>query len=187
MVPGSRKILMLTKSGFTLIELMIVITIIVVMGLFAAPDLVTFRPNVELNGAARQLYGNLQNTKMAAVRHNSNVVITFNQTIGADTFDYYIFVDTDEDFIPDAGETVLGSFVIADDFEKVSYDTSEGGGDGLTFQDNTVGNPAIGFQPNGIPVAPGGVWPNGSIFLKNDYKAQKVVLNQAGSLSIEDV
>lgn len=166
-------------GGFTLIEIMIVIALIAIMGVFLAPDLQKFGPNIELNGAVRKLYGDMQNCKMEAVRRNINCVMTFNQTDGPDTFDYYMFVDADQDFTPDGTETVLEKRKIAEDFKEISFDT-------VTFTNNGSGNPAIGFKPNGLPVAPGVAIPTGTVSLKNDEKSKQVVLSKAGNVSIQE-
>lgn len=173
------------NNGFTLVELMVVVAIIVIMGFFAAPEIMNFRPNMELNSASRQLYGTLQNCKLLAVRHNANCAVTFNQTVGPDTFSYYVFLDVDKDFLPDGTETVIDSYQLAD-YRDISFDTTKGGGDGITFPNNTAGNPGIGFQPNGLPDAPGGLAPNGTVFINNVNNISKsVVVSQAGNISIK--
>lgn len=172
------------SRGFTLVEVMVVMVIIALMGLFAAPELMNIRPNMELNSAAREMYGSFQNCKLRAVRHNTNCVITFNQTVGADTFSYYMFLDTNKNFVPDAGETVLGNANLAD-HKGIVFDDSQGGGDGLTFIANASGKPAIGFQSIGMPVAPGGSLPSGTAHLKNSKgKLTSIVIGKSGSISI---
>lgn len=170
--------------GFSLVELLVVVAIIGVLGIFVAPEIINFRPNLDLNGSVRELYGNFQSCKLAAVRHNANCAITFNQTVGADTFSYYIFIDQDKDFIPDAGETVIDSVKLSD-YKNISFDTTKGGGDGLTFI-NVGTTPAIAFQSTGIPSDSTGGVANGTAFLKNSKnKTKSVVISQSGNISIQ--
>ncbi len=177
------------ETGFTLIEVMIVLVLIGIMGVFVAPEIRNFRPNIQLNAASRELYGFFQNAKLAAVKNNKNCVVTFNQVVLPETFSYFLFIDDNKDFIYNLGEEILLSSKLTD-YSFVDFDTSREGGDGLSFAGNSSvpSNPAIGFQPNGIPTAPGGVIPTGTAFFKNSSgKVTSVVVGQAGNISIRKI
>ncbi len=174
------------ETGFTLVEVMVVVVLIALMGLFVAPDVMNFRPNIQLNSVSREMYGFFQNAKLAAVKNNKNCVVTFNQVVGAETFSYFVFLDDNKNFFYDAGEEVLLDATLTD-HKYVDFDASKGGGDGITFTDNGFGNPAIGFQPNGIPTrAAGGVASGTVSFITatSSPKESSVVIGQAGNISI---
>jgi prepilin-type N-terminal cleavage/methylation domain-containing protein len=66
------------NSGFTLIELMVVI---VVTGIFIAigvPNFMSWLPKYRLKSAVRDLYSNMQLAKMTAVKSNQNCTVTYS-------------------------------------------------------------------------------------------------------------
>ncbi len=64
-------------SGFTLLELMIVICIIGILSVIAIPNFITWRNNSQFNGAVNTLAGDLAAAKQSAIQDNAPVVITF--------------------------------------------------------------------------------------------------------------
>lgn len=65
------------KHGFTLMELMVVIAIIGIMAAIAIPNFLNWLPNMRLKAAARDLYSNMQRTRMMAVKTNKKTAIIF--------------------------------------------------------------------------------------------------------------
>jgi type IV fimbrial biogenesis protein FimT len=65
-------------SGFTLIEMMIVIAIIAILTAIAAPNFSNYMIQRRLNGAARQVMSDLMWARMQAVSKNNNFKITFS-------------------------------------------------------------------------------------------------------------
>lgn len=74
--------------GFTLIELMTVIFMIAVLSAFAVPGIISWRSAAKLRGAAENLKGHLEYTKMRAIQENGPVAVLFYEDA------YQIFVDT---------------------------------------------------------------------------------------------
>ncbi len=66
------------ESGFTVMELMVVIAIIGIMVAIAIPSFSTWLPNYRLRNAARDLYTNMQKAKIGAIKSNSNWAIVFD-------------------------------------------------------------------------------------------------------------
>ena len=66
------------ESGFTAMELMVVIAIIGIMAAIAIPGFSTWLPNYRLKTAARDLYSNMQKTKVGAIKSNSDWAIVFD-------------------------------------------------------------------------------------------------------------
>ena len=104
------------QSGFTMVELMIVIVVIAILSAIAVPNIINSLPNYRLKAAARDIISNFQKAKMEAVKRNTDVVITF--TTGAyapsgQVGSYQVFVDdgsgggTEGDGIQNGSERVL--------------------------------------------------------------------------------
>lgn len=65
------------QSGFSLLEVMIVVAIIGIMAGFAIPGYFEYKERNKITSVANELYGNLQRVKSLAIRHNRNATITF--------------------------------------------------------------------------------------------------------------
>lgn len=177
-------------EGFTVIELVTTIAIIGILSTIAASAILTWLPNMRLNGSARDLFGTIMMAKGEAVKRNMNCAIVFNQTIAGDTFAYVLFEDSNPapataarmaEF--DIGEQIIRSQRQWPD--EVGLDTTQGGGDGISFSNNTDGNPSIVFRPNSIPTDNNGGLANGSIFLINtNGRTRNVVVNMSGNVHI---
>jgi len=88
------------QSGFTLIEMMIIITILAVFAGIAVPNFLSYMPKSRLNGAARQVMGDLMGARMKAVSQNNEFKIFFS----ANGHEYTILDDDDNDGTADGGE-----------------------------------------------------------------------------------
>ena len=171
-------------SGFTLIEALMTIVVLAILAAVAVPGFSVWLPNYRLKAAARDMVSNFQLAKLTAVKRNTNCAITFNQAIGARTYDYVVYVDSDKDLEYDAGEEVVTRKCWTD-YGSTSYDFSQGGGDGLSFTQNDDGFPSIAFQSKGFPINNIGGLGMGTVFLKNtNNRTTSVVVSSAGNIRI---
>lgn len=172
------------QAGLTLLELMIAIVIIAILTAIAVPNIISWLPNYRLKAAARDLVSNFQKAKITAIKTNRNCAIVFNQAVGGISYDYVVFVDADNDLEYDPGENVI-TLVRWRDYKGVSFDTAEGGGDGLTFAANDDGLPSIAFRSNGLPTNNTGGFGAGTVFLKNtNNRTISLVVSLAGNIRI---
>lgn len=98
-------------SGFSLAELVIVVTIIAIVAGIGLPNFISFLPRIRLNGATRQIMTDLMVARMNAVKFATTSRVTFNGT------SYTIWVDQDRDGAVDAGESTTKS--ITDNFADI--------------------------------------------------------------------
>jgi prepilin-type N-terminal cleavage/methylation domain-containing protein len=75
---------MRNDSGFSMIELIIVISIVAILSAIAVPNFVSWIPKYRVKDAAQDLYSNIQMAKMEAIKRNQNCTVTFTNNAGAD-------------------------------------------------------------------------------------------------------
>ncbi len=83
-----RKI-MRKESGFTLIELMVTIAIVLIMASIAVPSFLSWLPKQRLRTAVTDLVADIQSIKLRAIKENRNWAIVFNTA----TDRYYLCSD----------------------------------------------------------------------------------------------
>lgn len=99
-------------SGFSLAELVIVVTIIAIVAGIGLPNFISFLPRIRLNGATRQVMTDLMVARMNAVKFATTANVTFSGTT------YTVWVDRDRDGSVDAGESTTKN--IADNFSDIN-------------------------------------------------------------------
>ena len=65
------------QVGFTLMELITVMAVMAIMAAVAIPAFMGLLPGIRLNGAARQVMGDLMDARMAAVKKNNQYKVFF--------------------------------------------------------------------------------------------------------------
>ena len=76
-------------SGFTLAEIMVVISIIAIMSAVAIPSFISWLPNYRLSSGARDVLSVIELARLTAVRENASVAVTFTPGNAA----YHLWVD----------------------------------------------------------------------------------------------
>ena len=65
------------RSGFTLIELTVVIVLLTILTAVCVPNFLSWLPKYRLKRAARDLYSNLHLAKMSAIRANKDCILRY--------------------------------------------------------------------------------------------------------------
>ncbi|MBW2636880.1 MAG: GspH/FimT family pseudopilin [Deltaproteobacteria bacterium] len=103
------------EKGFTLIELIISITIAVIIMAILAPELQKMMTRNRLNGAGRQIVNDLMSSRMKASSQNNRFRVIF-----LDNHRYMIHDDDNNDNIVDTGETNVTKD-IQDSYHDVTF------------------------------------------------------------------
>ncbi|MCI5222096.1 MAG: prepilin-type N-terminal cleavage/methylation domain-containing protein [Candidatus Electrothrix sp. AR4] len=77
-------------SGFSFMELMIVIALIGILSAISVPNFLKNLPEKRLKNAARNLYADMQKVRLLAVKGNRNIALRFNID------DAYYYIDKDK-------------------------------------------------------------------------------------------
>ena len=104
------------ESGFTLIEMMIVIAVFAIMAMIAIPSFMSWLPGMRLNGAARQVMGDLMAARMKAVKLNQRTKVFFDNN-----HQYRICNDADNNTTVGDGEGDVETRDIHPDYSDVAF------------------------------------------------------------------
>jgi len=136
-----------SERGFSLVELLIVVAIIVIMAAVALPNVVGFMRNYRLNGALREVSNEMQAARTKAIMSNVNTGVSF-LIVDRNTYRWVL-----EDTVP----PTLGP--LRDLPQNIAFDTLGGGGATSTLRFNRMGNycnPAV--APCAGPFGGGAGW-----------------------------
>jgi type IV fimbrial biogenesis protein FimT len=105
---------MKTNTGFTLMEMMVVIAVIAAMAGVAIPGFMSLMPGMRLNGATRQVAGDLMAARMKAVKENNKFRVLFSSP------SYQILDDDNNNNTADDGEAITTKN-IQDEYDGVTF------------------------------------------------------------------
>jgi prepilin-type N-terminal cleavage/methylation domain-containing protein len=171
-------------SGFTLVELIVVVVILLFVAGIGIPTYhLTIKPTAHLNGAARRIHSDIQLARLTAVSRNVRCGVVF--TAGPS---YTVFMDDNPqnsqyDFSDDGNsendDELIKTFNLGNEYPAVQFDTSEGGGTGIGFNNDTVI-----MTPRGVPTISGGN--EEGVFLVNEKgEGRKILVTGVGGVRLE--
>lgn len=113
-------------TGFTLLEVMIVVVIVGVLAGIAIPNIAAQLPRYRLKAATRNLVSNMIKAKSQAIAENTSHIITFNNVVGQDT--YTITVSS--------GTAFWGPIELSPGHPNIEYNAISFAANQLTFRSN---------------------------------------------------
>lgn len=138
------------ESGFTLIEMMIVVAIIGILSALAFPSLSTLFPRNRTKAAARELNGYIQKAKLEAIKQNSDCLVVFTPAAGADTGSCVTCISSDDD-CTDADDQIISQLDF-NDYDSVSLSNTTFSGDKLVFNNRGIPETTTGAMGSGRAV-----------------------------------
>lgn len=162
------------RRGFTTIELMVVIFILVVLAAIAFPGLSGWARNQRLKGVTRDLMSHFQFARLEAIKRSTTIALAFNPGDGG-VGNYTVFVDDG------AGGGTVGNLIQDSEAEATLRRAIMP--IGVTLDSTTFTSDRAGYNARGFPVLGNG----GTVRLRTDPpgRSYEVVMQQtSGGLSL---
>ena len=132
------------QHGFSLMELMIIIAIIGILSAIAIPNILSYRHNARLRGAANEMLSTFRKAQTVAVKRNFNTGLVFDAAAGTTT----VYLDNGE-----GGGTANDSLKHADEPIVEVYSLPAG----CKLTGDPFNGGKTGFSPRGLPLKVGTV------------------------------
>lgn len=153
-------------SGFTVIELIVVVSIVTVLIAISVPAFTKWLPNYKLKGAAMDLYSRMQFAKSEAIRANSQYAVIFDP--GNKQYKLVSGPGADGNFGAGGDDNEVEIIKVSDYGFGIVY----GNGSATINMDDGGGSfpaDAISFNSNMVVFNGSGLCDNsGSVYLEND-------------------
>jgi len=152
-------------SGFSIIEMLIVIAVAAVIAAIAVPQMIGSRSGAKLRGAVENLKGDLRLAKLKAVQENATVAVSFAGTW------YWVFTDD--------GPTQQGQYHETDGERRFITRELPAGVSINTGSTDFAGNNYVRFNNRGLPENTGKV-----VVERSGGDQRNIELNRLGRINI---
>jgi Tfp pilus assembly protein FimT len=159
--------------GFTTIELIVTVGVVVALAAVSLPIFHNLSPSYNSKHAARNIVSQMQLARVHAIRNRGTAVVVFypkDFTVADKANSFLIYEDTNNDWIQDPGEPVIFSRTKMP--AKVNLQSA-------TFTDNGSDEPtkttSCGFDSQGVAARNGAVYVIGNLKLQNDNDQERTI------------
>jgi len=162
------------QSGFTIVEIIIVIAVLGIMAAIGVPNFLNWLPKYRLQSAARDLYSNLYLAKISAIKNNTSWAIVFN--VDANTYQVCSGKGPDNSW---GGPNIVVKTVILSDYgSNVTY----GKGSAAKPVATTFGNWVTYSSPRDVAVLNSrGMSNSGYVYLTNSTNTSCIAVGTSFS------
>ena len=169
------------ELGFTVVELVVVLTIIVVLAAVTVPAMSVWLPNYYLRNASMDVFSNMQYAKTEAVRLDSPYAVVFDP--GNDRFSLASGPGADGVFGTGNDDVVVHTINLSGYGKNIVFGK---GNATVNFDDGGGAFPAdsVSFANNAVVFDSRGMCNSGSVYLQNSKRAYAVGTLMSGVLRI---
>ncbi len=162
------------RRGFTTLELLVVISILLILAAIALPNLSGWARNQRLKGVTRDLMSHFQFARLEAIKRSTTIALAFNPGAG-EVGNYTVFVDDG------GGDETLAGNLIQDNAAETTLRRAIMPF-GVTLESTTFTADRAGYNSRGFPAL--GNW--GTVRLSTDSRSYEVEMKQtSGGLSLD--
>lgn len=170
-------------GGFTAVEVLIVIGILIALAAVAIPNLSSWASNQRLKSAARDLFTHFQHARLEAVKRNSNIALNFYPDVGESRGSYIVFVDNGAGSGGNSGNRLRDGSEELLKYIEMSRDINL---ETTTFAENAAGMDAFGYNARGFPLDSSFNDDEGVVMLTNDKRCYEVIVQKtSGGLKLD--
>ena len=173
----------LNKTGFTTVELIVTVAILVGLTALSIPLINSFAPSYNGKQAASNIVSQMQLARVHAIKNRVTTVVAFypESFIPADQANsFLIYEDTNNNWIQDSGENILLSRTYMPAKVNVLSATFTSNGSGELTETTSCG-----FDSQGIAARTGATYVIGNVALKNNKDQTRTIsLNASGKTRI---
>lgn len=152
----------LSQKGFSLIELLIVVSLVAIVSAIAFPQLNKVLPGIRVKGDTRSLALEMNLTKVRAISENKYYWIKFDTSSGG-PWGYKVYADADGDkSLNVSTDTLVDTVTLS---TGIRFGTASGS---INKTDNTsccVPDDGVTFNPETVPFKPSGRGDSGAAYL----------------------
>jgi len=155
------------NSGFTIMELAVVIALIGILSAIAVPAFVNWLPNFRLTNGVNHIHAIVQDARLQAVKENGRVAVLLDPD-GDGQLDgnYLVFIDGNMNWNLDGGETALAEGEVRT---------------GVRVTDTGFANDRFGFNSRGLRVVSGAPSDNTITLSNSEGRTKSMTIEITGN------
>jgi prepilin-type N-terminal cleavage/methylation domain-containing protein len=171
-------------NAFTVIELMITLTIIAIILGLGAPSLLNALPGLRVSGAARQVLADMRLARVRAVERGTPMGVEFD---APGSSHYLLYRDDDGNDAYSVTDESIKQVTLTDEYENVALKSNDGSAPADGVDLDGAGANGVVFRTNGSASGSGSVYlmPVNDAVTNHDRNRRVRVVAPTGNVRIE--